>query len=84
MKKIIGNQSIDQIFAQIEQKVQEVSYDVPPPNSISIKDYARLKGCGESNARQTLRGMVDRGVFEVVTVRSGSHRAKYYRLKGEQ
>jgi hypothetical protein len=81
MKKVIGTQSLDSIFAAIDGVVLNTRVEEPPADAICARDYSQRKGCAESTARGILAGMALKGYFEVVPVKRGSTITKYYRLK---
>jgi hypothetical protein len=81
MKKVIGTQSLDSIFAAIDGVVLNTRVEEPPPDAISARDYAKRKGIAESTARGILAGMALKGYFEVVPVKRAGSITKYYRLK---
>lgn len=79
MKKTIGTQSIDQLFAKIDEHVTKVKPQ-RPPNSVTALEYAEKRNVDYCAARRILEKLVRGGTMQRTAMYYNGAKTNFYTL----
>jgi ribosomal protein S25 len=79
MKKTIGTQSIDELFAKIDERLSSIVPD-RPPNSVTALEYAEKRKVTYSVARHTLKKLTDAGKMKRHIMWYNGSKTNFYTL----